>query len=143
MRDLRSFVDRITRAMGDAATAERVEAVAAVLLDELQSDKEQAGATAPLLAPDAGERAVVTAYGIDHTGILTAITSGVSEAGCNILDVSQKIMQGYFTLIMLIDLSQLHGTISELQERMSRVGEELNVRIFVQHEDLFYAMHRP
>jgi ACT domain-containing protein len=138
MTDIRRLVSRIAEALGPDATPERVEAVVSIAIDEITTDQ-----SPPLRQPDAGGRAVVTAYGIDHRGILTTITSALSDAGCNILDVSQKILQGYFTLIMLVDVSQLDATIEDLQRNLSDAGERLNVRIMVQHEDLFNAMHRP
>lgn len=139
MTDIRRLVSRIVDALGSAATPDRVEAIVAAALEEVQADDAPASVT----QPDVGGRAIVTAYGIDHRGILTAITSALSDSGCNILDVSQKILQGYFTLIMLVDVGQLETSIEGLQKQLSDVGQRLNVRVMVQHEDLFNAMHRP
>lgn len=141
MTDIRRLVSRIADALGPAATPERVEHLVAIALEEVSGASPDGSST--LAAPDAGGRAIVTAYGIDHRGILTEITSALSDAGCNILDVSQKILQGYFTLIMLVDVGALSTSIESLQQRLSGVGEKLNVRVMVQHEDLFNAMHRP
>lgn len=137
MKDIRPLVTRVARALGPDATPEKVEAVVAAVLED------DAAPTPALSSPDSGERAVVTAYGVDHPGVLRDVTAGVSEAGCNILDVSQKILQGYFTLIMIIDLAGLRGSIADLQKQLSAIGDALGVRVMVQHEELFDAMHRP
>ena len=70
-------------------------------------------------------------------------THTVSGAGCNILDVSQKILQDYFTLIMLTDIAALHGSVRDLQHQLTELGDRLDVRVMVQREDLFERMHRP
>ena len=146
MTQIRRLVERVTEAMGPEATPDRVEAVARLVLDEVYGADAPAGTRAPeapFVSQEPGERAIVTAYGLDRPGILAAITNVVSDAGCNILDVSQKILQGYFTLIMLADITNMRGDVRELQQKLSEIGERLQVRILVQHEDLFNAMHRP
>lgn len=135
--DIRRLVHRIADALGPDADAARVEAVAAAVLDVVE------GTSMPAERTEAGERAIVTAYGVDHPGILAAVCNAVSGAGCNILDVSQKILQGYFTLIMLADIRTMQGSITDLQAQLTAVGDRLGVRVLVQHEDLFHTMHRP
>jgi len=135
--DIRRLVNRITDALGPDADPARVEAVAAVVLETLEADAPAATAKKP------GERVIVTAYGLDKPGILAGITNTVSGAGCNILDVSQKILQEYFTLIMIADISALHGSVRDLQQQLTEVADRLDVRVMVQHEDLFERMHRP
>ncbi len=133
--DIRRLVNRIADVLGPDADPARVEAVAAVVFETLE-------ANAPA-AKKPGERVIVTAYGLDKPGILAGITNTVSGAGCNILDVSQKILQDYFTLIMLADISALHGSVRDLQHQLTELGDRLEVRVMVQHEDLFKRMHRP
>ncbi|GIV59750.1 ACT domain-containing protein [Rhodocaloribacter litoris] len=141
MTDIRRLVERVAAAMGPEARPEQVEAVAQAVLDEVLGDR--IPPSPPYDSPEPGERAILTAYGLDRPGILAAITNVVSEAGCNILDVSQKILQGYFTLIMLTDITDLKGTLRALQDRLTEVGHRMQVRVILQHEDLFNAMHRP
>ncbi len=139
--DIRRLVNRITEALGPDADPARIEAVAAAVLDVFDTDP-----AAPPTAPTAqtpGERVIVTAYGHDKPGILAGITNAVSGAGCNILDVSQKILQEYFTLIMIADISALRGSVRDLQQQLTEVADHLDVRVMVQHEDLFESMHRP
>ena len=136
--DIRRLVNNIADALGPQADPAQVEAVAAAALEALD-----AGATTPPDLQEPGERAIVTAFGHDKPGILAGVTNVVSGAGCNILDVSQRILQGYFTLIMLADVSSMRLSIGELQQQLNETGERLGVRVMVQHEDLFRSMHRP
>ena len=148
--DVRALIDRIAAARGDEATPERVERVARAVLDArapFSGDGAPARAPAPpALGPEApppgATRVVVTAYGHDQPGVLAAITAELSAAGANILDVSQKVLQGYFTVVLVADLpagSDLGAVRDGLQSR----GETMGARVLLQHEDLFQAMHRP
>lgn len=140
MSDIRNLVERIVEALGPDVTPQRVEAVAHAVLDERQGP---ALSNFPQSPVSPGHRVLITAYGYDKPGILAAITQAVSDTGCNILDVSQKILQGYFTLIMLADTTNVRKGIPALQDALHATGDRINVRILVQHEDLFHVMHRP
>ena len=135
--DIRRLVDRIADALGPGADPAQVEAIAAAVLDAADAAPAARPAKAPM------DRVIVTAYGLDKPGILAGITNTVSGAGCNIRDVSQKILQEYFTLIMIADISAMHATVADLQKQLADVGQRLGVRIMVQREDLFERMHRP
>jgi len=139
--DIRRLVSCIADALGPHADPAQVEAVAAAVLDVFPAGT--ALSASPPSARSAGERVIVTAYGYDKPGILAGITNAVSDAGCNILDVSQKILQEYFTLIMIADIATLHGSVRDLQQQLSEVGTRLGVRVMVQREDLYASMHRP
>ena len=139
--DIRRLVDRIADALGPGADPAQVEAIAAAVLDVADADVPASPGVRPAKAPM--DRVIVTAYGLDKPGILAGITNTVSGAGCNIRDVSQKILQEYFTLIMIADTSAMHATVADLQKQLADVGQRLGVRIMVQREDLFERMHRP
>ena len=141
---IRRLVTRIEDALGPQASPDRVEAIAAAVLAEMSPEACVDGSAASATAPKAESgRALVTAYGTDRPGVLAAVTRAVSDAGANILDVSQKILQDYFTLIMLIDTAPMRPSLKELQDSLQREGERLGVHVRVQHVELFQAMHRP
>ena len=135
--DIRRLVGYVADALGPDASADRVEAIAAAILD---AALEEAPARP---SADPGNLIIVTAFGHDRPGILAAVTNTVSGAGCNITDVSQKILQTYFTLIMIADISAMRITLAELQQQLTEAGEAIGVRVTAQHEDLFASMHRP
>ncbi len=88
----------------------------------------------------AKERAVITVNGIDHPGIIAAITKALADQDVNIEDLSQTIVQGLFTMILIADVTD--HDLSKLQQTMARIGKKQGVQITVQHEDIFKYMHR-
>lgn len=86
-------------------------------------------------------RAVVTVVGKDKTGIIAKISTFLAEKEINILDISQTILDKYFTMIMLVDLSAASVKLAELAEECKALGENIGMSIHVQHEDIFNTMH--
>lgn len=145
--DVRALIERIAAALGPDASPAQVEAIARAVLVHEQGDGASAS-VAPPSSPTVGGgpisgRILVTSFGCDRPGILAALTTELFEAGVNVLDVSQKILQGYFTLILLADLSGSGLGPKDVQQRLAAHADRLGVRVLVQHEELFYAMHRP
>ncbi|MCR4441159.1 MAG: ACT domain-containing protein [Peptococcaceae bacterium] len=87
-------------------------------------------------------RAIITVVGRDKVGIIAGVTSALSEQNVNILDISQTIMQNFFTMIMVVDLAKATVSLQELQRILAEKGEEIGVQINAQHEDIFKFMHR-
>ena len=87
-----------------------------------------------------GSRAIITVLGTDRPGIVAAVAGALSERKANILDISQTILQGIFTMTMLIDLGQ--ADFSELKARLDELAETLGVQIMLQREDVFRYMYR-
>jgi ACT domain-containing protein len=89
-----------------------------------------------------GDRFVVTVVGEDRVGIIAAVSALVAEAGGNILDIRQGIMQEFFVMTMMVDLAAASVPFDDLRSRLIAKGEELRLRIDAQHEDVFKYMHR-
>lgn len=87
-------------------------------------------------------KAIVSIIGRDKIGIIAKVSTTLSETSINILDISQTILDQYFTMIMLVDLSKMSISFSELVKKMESIGENLGVSIKVQHQDIFDAMHK-
>ena len=87
-------------------------------------------------------RAIVTIIGSDRVGIIAGISTVIAEAGVNILDISQSVIREFFTMIMMVDLADASVSFADLRERLTKKGEELGVRVEIQREDIFQAMHR-
>lgn len=85
-------------------------------------------------------RAVITVLGSDRPGIVAAVAGALSEREANILDISQTILQGIFTMTMLVDLAQ--ADFSELKARLDQLSETLGVQIMMQREEVFRYMYR-
>ena len=87
-------------------------------------------------------RAIVTVIGKDQVGIIAEICSLLASKGVNILDISQTILQEYFTMIMLVDLTGSGIAFDELSGQLHASGESRGLSIRIQREDIFEAMHR-
>ncbi len=87
-------------------------------------------------------KAVITVLGKDTTGIIYRISEILYKTNNNILDLSQTIMEDMFTMIMLVDISKSSNSIDELNQQLKALGEELNLSVRIQHEDIFSSMHR-
>lgn len=87
-------------------------------------------------------RVILTAFGVNHPGVVSNISKALSDFNCDIQDISQKIMQEFFTMIMLIDITNSPKDLKDLQEQLTLIGNNLKVKIYLQHEDLFRYMHR-
>jgi ACT domain-containing protein len=87
-------------------------------------------------------KAIVTVIGKDRVGIIAEVCAVLARQGVNILDISQTVMQDYFTMIMMVDASGCSLKFSELSELLSSEGEKMNMSIRIQREEIFEAMHR-
>ncbi len=87
-------------------------------------------------------RAVITVIGTDAVGIIAKVSGKCSEYGVNILDITQKVYDTTFAMIMLVDTMKINISFSEFSEIMKKTGEKMGVVIRATHEDLFNAMHR-
>ena len=86
-------------------------------------------------------RAIITVLGSDKVGIIAGVSTILAQANINILDITQTTMQGIFTMIMLVDISQADINFDQIRSRLDAKGVELGMKIHVQHEDIFKSMH--
>ena len=87
-------------------------------------------------------KAIVTVVGKDRVGIIAGVCIKLAEYNVNVLDISQTVMQGYFTMMMAVDTSDSNVPLAELSRNMEEAGNEMGLSIRVQREDIFEAMHR-
>jgi ACT domain-containing protein len=92
-------------------------------------------------APLSG-RAIVTIIGSDRVGIIAGIANVIAEANVNILDISQSVIREFFTMIMMVDLSAATISFEALADNLARKGGNLGVKVEIQREEIFKAMHR-
>ncbi len=86
-------------------------------------------------------RAVVTVTGKDKKGIIATVSAFLSEKGANIEDISQTILGEYFAMIMIVDISAIKDELSHLAFECAELGKKIGMSIYLQHEDVFNAMH--
>ena len=86
--------------------------------------------------------AIVTVVGQDKVGIIAAICALLAEDNVNILDISQTILQGSFTMVMAVDVSASKLPVGDLREKLEELGKKMEISIRIQREEIFDAMHR-
>lgn len=87
-------------------------------------------------------RTIITVIGKDKVGIIAKVCTYLSENNINILDINQSIVQGFFNMMMIVDAQNAEKEFSTLVSEIEKVGDELGVKIKMQHEDIFNVMHR-
>lgn len=87
-------------------------------------------------------KAIVTVVGKDKVGIIAAVCMQLASYNVNVLDISQTVMQGYFTMMMVVDVAEAKLSIVDLARELENQGKEMNLSIRLQREDIFEAMHR-
>ncbi|HPI38796.1 MAG TPA: ACT domain-containing protein [Ignavibacteriaceae bacterium] len=132
---IRELTIKAIKELGDKATPESVK-------HYVENEISKYGNNVIKPSGSSSNRVILTSFGLNHMGIVSNITKILSECKCDILDISQKIMQEFYTMIMMIDISNSSKELKELQEELSAAADKLNVKIYLQHEDVFRFMHR-
>lgn len=86
-------------------------------------------------------KAILTVIGEDKVGIIAGVSQKMLEYSINILDVNQTIMQGFFTMIMVLECSEMNRSFEEVRNGLIAEGERLGVEIKIQREEIFKSMH--
>lgn len=87
-------------------------------------------------------KAILTVIGRDRSGIIARTSMLLYKHDANIEDLTQTVLSGYFTMVMLIDLSAMTISFEELQAELNALGAEMGVEIRMQRREIFDAMHR-
>lgn len=85
-------------------------------------------------------RAVLTVIGKDMVGILAKVSTTCAEANANVIEVTQSVLQEYFAMVMLIDISKMNCELDILRESLSKNVPDMTIHVM--HEDIFNSMHR-
>ena len=86
-------------------------------------------------------KAILTVVGKDKVGIIAGVSQKLAEFNINILDVSQTIMEDYFTMMMMLQM-QPEADLEAIKQALSQVENTLSVKISIQNEEIFNAMHK-
>lgn len=86
-------------------------------------------------------KSILTVIGKDQVGIIAGISNELSKFNINILSVNQTIMDGYFTMMMMLEQSEANASFEEVKKALSAKGQELKVEVKIQREDIFTSMH--
>src|ERR1044071_3560903 len=135
------LIYRITRAvygrLGAQADERTVEALVMDVYRAVEPALGENGMGASERAPESrgegrADRLVVSVFGVDHPGIVAAVSQVLAEAGCSIADINQTVVQGKFAMVIIADISLARESVAALKERFRKEGERLGVRIYAQ-----------
>lgn len=87
-------------------------------------------------------RAVITVVGRDRTGIIAKLSDTLFQNNVNIVDITQKVMEDMFAMVMFVEITDCAVDFSELTALLEKDGDELGMKVHCMHEDIFNAMHR-
>ncbi len=87
-------------------------------------------------------KVIITVLGKDTVGIIAKVCTYLAASNINILDINQTIVQDYFNMMMIADMSGTDKKLETIMAELDRVGEEIGVKIRVQREEIFTSMHR-
>lgn len=141
---VKSIIEETIRQLGPAANDELVKKI---VFETIKRIDRQSG----IAGDPSGEfkylnrtegRIIVTAFGKNQPGVLSSITKTLADCNCDIQDLSQKIMQEFFTLIMIVDIKNAICPFGILKDNLTKVADKLGIRVLAQHEDIFKSMHR-
>lgn len=88
------------------------------------------------------KKSIITVVGKDTVGITAKVCTYLAENNINILDISQTIVQGYFNMMMIVDMNEAKEGFREVSEELNKIGEEIGVTIRCQRSEIFEKMHR-
>ncbi len=145
-QDIRKLTEEALKQLGPSATPEAVEKVVKDAVSRIYEQGSESTAQKPpkptTPGPAGKNRIIVTAFGKNRSGILAGLTTVLAKNNCDILDLSQKILQEFFTIMILVDISASGSDLETVKNEMIAAGEKLDLKVIVQHEDIFNAMHR-
>ena len=87
-------------------------------------------------------RTIITVVGKDTKGIIAKVCTYLADNNVNILDISQTIVQEYFNMMMILDMTKMHKPFVEAADELAKLGEGIGVQVKCQREEIFDVMHR-
>lgn len=135
-QEIRKITLQAIADLGDKATPDRVKEVVNKVVNSSTSF------TTPTVESKTDGKVILTSFGMNHPGIIAGVTQALSKANVDITDLSQKLMGEFYTMIIILDISNSPIDLADLQNDLNKVAEDLKIKIYLQHEDLFRYMHR-
>lgn len=87
-------------------------------------------------------KAVITVIGKDRVGIISMVSAECASHNVNVIDISQTVLDGYFTMIMVVEIGEISTSFSAFADTLAEKGRAVGLDIRAMHEDIFNAMHK-
>lgn len=143
---VRELTRKAIEELGAQATPDNVRRVVRDAIERMQGEAPELsglpGFNVSHLNLGTGTQVIVTIFGKNQAGVLADVSRCLADFNANVIDISQKILQDWFTMIMIVDIAQLSASFAALKKALGETGEKLGVRVLAQHEDAFHSMHR-
>ena len=88
------------------------------------------------------KKTIITVVGKDTVGIIAKVCTYLAQSQVNILDISQTIVQGYFNMMMIVDISNIDKSFGQVVTELDELGKDIGVSVKCQMEAIFDSMHR-
>lgn len=88
------------------------------------------------------KKTIITVVGKDTVGIIAKVCTYLANNRVNILDISQTIVDGFFNMMMIVDMNESEKPFGDVSDELAQIGEEIGVIIKCQREEIFEKMHR-
>jgi ACT domain-containing protein len=115
--------------------------IADIAAELAPTDESKAGLYEQIERTDA-TRIIVAAFGHDRPGVVAAISNVLADNNCSIEDISQTLLQEFFSMIMVVNISGSQDDFAALREKIQSTESQLGMKVYVMHEDIFRYMHR-
>ncbi len=142
---IREITRKVIDELGPRATPDNVRQLVKEAVSRLEAEGAEKlrvpGLETSHLGGD-GDQLIITIFGRNKPGVLAAVSRCVADFQGNVVDVSQKLLMDWFSMILVVDGRSLSAPFAELQKALRVIGEEQGMQIHAQHERVFTAMHR-
>ena len=143
---IRELTRRAIDELGHQATPDNVRRVVKDAIARMQEEAPVLegipGFSASHLRTGEGTQVIVTVFGKNKAGVLAGVSRCLADFNANMVDISQKILQDWFTMILIVDIEGITSALAALKTAWGETGETRGVRVLAQHEDVFVSMHR-
>lgn len=142
--EIRRIAEQAIQKLGEHATPANIEKVVHETVGRMQQETPDEAKEKVKIPRDSknSDRVIVTAFGKNKIGILAGITGCLAENNCDVIDLSQKILKEFFTIMLLIDIAPADESFESIKQKLIETGERFDLKVIVQHEQIFKSMHR-
>ena len=88
------------------------------------------------------QKTIITVVGKDTVGIIAKVCTYLSNEGINVNDITQTILQGYFNMMMIVDMGKMNASFETVADELADLGKSIGVQVKCQREEIFNMMHR-